>query len=328
MMAPNTAAKLKEHKKNVLKDFVHVAGPLGVTHFLLISATQTSSYLRIAKSPRGPTLTLRIHEYALMRDVLSSLQRPRAPQSIWKGPPLVVMNSFNAAKPEDQEHLKLVTVMFRNLFPSLSVTKTKLASCQRVLLLDYNSETKRISLRQYSIAVKAAGVAKNLKKLLDRKRETPDMSRMLDISEFMTKSGYGSESEAEDAETGRVEVTDTDKRGTIRGTKQSRVKLSEIGPRLELEVIKIEEGLCDGKVLYHRFESRSAEEIAAKDSEIDKKRKEKEKRKREQEENVRRKQKLKTSGKEKKKKKDWWKRNDETAAPSENNNNKEGEFDD
>jgi hypothetical protein len=37
----------------------------------------------------------------------------------------------------------------------------------------------------------------------------------------------------------------------------------QIGPRLELEVVKVEEGLCDGAVLYHAHERRSAAEAAA-----------------------------------------------------------------
>ena len=43
---------LQESKRNSLKDFVHVAGPLGVTHMLLLTATETACYLRVAKSPR------------------------------------------------------------------------------------------------------------------------------------------------------------------------------------------------------------------------------------------------------------------------------------
>ena len=50
VMAPNTGAALRESKRNVLKDFVHIAGPLGVTHFLILTATQNASYLRIAKT--------------------------------------------------------------------------------------------------------------------------------------------------------------------------------------------------------------------------------------------------------------------------------------
>lgn len=135
LMAPNTATALKQHRKNVLKDFVHVAGPLGVTHFLLLSATNHASYLRIGgwffflsscfsavahsvarlvarslgrsagKSPRGPTVTFKVHEYSLMRDVAHSLQRPRCPQQVFLHHPLVVMNQFNA-----RDHLKLVSV--------------------------------------------------------------------------------------------------------------------------------------------------------------------------------------------------------------------------
>ena len=36
----------------------------------------------------------------------------------------------------------------------------------------------------------------------------------------------------------------------------------QIGPRLELEVVKVEEGLCEGKVLYHSFVQKSAGEAA------------------------------------------------------------------
>ena len=70
----------QESRRNQLKDFVHVAGPLGVTHFLILTATHNASYLRVAKPPRGPTLTLRIHEYSLIRDVVAAQQRPRMPQ--------------------------------------------------------------------------------------------------------------------------------------------------------------------------------------------------------------------------------------------------------
>ena len=42
---------------------------------------------------------------------------------------------------------------------------------------------------------------------------------------------------------------------------QSRVKLSEIGPRLTLELFRVEAGLCSGDVLYHRYVTKSAEEV-------------------------------------------------------------------
>lgn len=52
MMLPNTAASLRESKRNTLKDFLAVAGPLGVSHFLILTATEKSTYIRVAKTPR------------------------------------------------------------------------------------------------------------------------------------------------------------------------------------------------------------------------------------------------------------------------------------
>lgn len=56
----------QERKSNTLKDFLHVAGPLGVTHFLIFSATDFGSYLRVARVPHGPTLTFRISSCVLL----------------------------------------------------------------------------------------------------------------------------------------------------------------------------------------------------------------------------------------------------------------------
>ena len=63
-----------------------------------------------------------------------------------------------------------------------------------MLLLDYHKESNRISMRHYSVAVAPSGVSKNLKQLLARKG-LPDMSRMADVAEFLTRSAYGSVSE-------------------------------------------------------------------------------------------------------------------------------------
>ena len=75
---------------------------------------------------QGPTLTMRIHEYALMRDVLAATPRPRQPASMWAAPPLGVMNSFGGAR----EELRLATALFQGLFPAINVQTVKLSSCQ------------------------------------------------------------------------------------------------------------------------------------------------------------------------------------------------------
>jgi len=64
MLLPNTAVNLKESKRNSLKDFVAVAGPLGVTHFVMLTASDNDSYLRVAKTPRVRLRCRRTHGLA------------------------------------------------------------------------------------------------------------------------------------------------------------------------------------------------------------------------------------------------------------------------
>ena len=48
-------------QKNVLKDFVQVAGPLGVSHFIILSKTEQYINLKVCRLPHGPTLTFHIN---------------------------------------------------------------------------------------------------------------------------------------------------------------------------------------------------------------------------------------------------------------------------
>lgn len=36
-------------------------------------------------------------------------------------------------------------------------------------------------------------------------------------------------------------------------SEQRAIKLTELGPRMELQLVKIQSGLCDGEVLFHEF---------------------------------------------------------------------------
>lgn len=66
-----------------------MAGPLGVTHFLLLSTTKAAPYFRVAKTPRGPTLTFQIKQYSLAGDIAAASPKYRAPPTIFQDPPLV-----------------------------------------------------------------------------------------------------------------------------------------------------------------------------------------------------------------------------------------------
>lgn len=79
--------------------------------------------------------------------------------------------------------------------------------------------------------------------------------------------------------------------GTRRGPRVEKraVKLTELGPRMKLRLMKVEEGVCTGKVLWHEHVTKSKEEVEAMDEVWEQRRKEKAERKKEQRENVERK---------------------------------------
>ncbi|XP_042516688.1 peter Pan-like protein [Macadamia integrifolia] len=248
LMLPNTALKLKEKKRNNLKDFLNVAGPMGVTHFLMLSKTDTAAYLRVARTPQGPTLTFKIHEYSLAADVAQSQLRPRCPPELFKNSPLIVLSGFGTG----DQHLKLTTIMFQNIFPAIDINTVKLGSCQRIVLLNYNKETKLIDFRHYSIRLQPVGVSRRLRKFV-LNHQAPDLKSLQDVSDFVTRAGYGSESEG-DEEAATVSLPN-DLGRVNRASTKSAVKLQEIGPRMTLQIMKVEEGLCTGGVIFSEYGS-------------------------------------------------------------------------
>jgi ribosome biogenesis protein SSF1/2 len=80
---------LQERHANKLKDYLTMAGPLGVTHLLLFSRTEVGATLRIARTPRGPTLHFKLHSYSLSKDVKKHQKSPKESVSDYLNPPLV-----------------------------------------------------------------------------------------------------------------------------------------------------------------------------------------------------------------------------------------------
>ncbi|XP_062891720.1 suppressor of SWI4 1 homolog [Mobula hypostoma] len=282
MMEPYTARSLTVRKKNLLKDFVSVAGPLGVTHFLIFTKSPASVNLKLARLPRGPTLTFRVCQYSLVKDIVSSLKRHRMHESQFTHHPLLVLNNFG----KDGMHIKLMATMFQNLFPAINVYKVGLNTIKRCVLINYDPTTQLIEVRHYSIKVVPVGMSRGIKKLLQEK--FPNMSKFEDISDLLMKGANLSESEAE--QDGEHNITELPQpyagRGNIKA-QQSAIRLTEIGPRLTLELVKIEEGMCGGEVMYHSFVEKSEEEIQQLLQHKEKRQKLKEERKKKQEENIR-----------------------------------------
>ncbi|XP_010938387.1 peter Pan-like protein [Elaeis guineensis] len=252
VMLPYTALKLKEKKRNNIKDFLNVAGPMGVTHFLMLSNPKSVPHLRVARTPQGPTLSFEIREFALAADVARSQARPRCPQELFKNSPLIVLSGFGGGG----QHLKLTTIMFQNIFPAIDINTVNLSACQRIVLLNYNSETKLIDVRHYSIRLQPVGVSRRIRKFVQN-HQVPDLRGLQDVSDFVTKAGYGSESEA-DEEAATVNLA-SDLGRVNRASAKSAIKLQEIGPRMTIRLVKIEEGLCSGGVIFTEFGKEAAE---------------------------------------------------------------------
>lgn len=104
VMSPNTASNLRErrfeqnssrtsHSKfrsrfNRIKDYIDVAGMLGVSHIIGLSQTKSNVVLRLTRVPSGPTLHFRINAYSLARQVRALQKRPyeatQACTLLWK----------------------------------------------------------------------------------------------------------------------------------------------------------------------------------------------------------------------------------------------------
>jgi len=241
--------------------------------------------------PRGPTLYFKLESYCLCKDVAASQKRPHSPGTEYLTSPLVVLNNMQS----DQRHIKLTDVMIQNMFPAIDVDTMKLQECRRVVLFRRDPETDQFDLRHYVVNVKAAGLTKAVRKIL-RRPKLPNLSKFQDVADYVMGDGGASDSEADDIEDSRFEVQAGHK--AIQGQRGARpskeaedaaVKLIEVGPRMRLSLLKIEDGFCDGEVLYHAHISKDPEEAAAQRAEMNRRRAEKQARKEQQRENVNRK---------------------------------------
>ncbi|QHS72504.1 rRNA-binding ribosome biosynthesis protein [Saccharomyces paradoxus] len=108
--------------------------------------------------------------------------------------------------------------------------------------------------------------------------------------------GHQKETEEEDVEMEGPKFSETPQPTP----RKKAIKLTELGPRLTLKLIKIEEGICSGKVLHHEFVQKSSEEIKALERRHAAKMRLKEQRKKEQEENIAKKKAVKDAKKQRK----------------------------
>lgn len=309
-----------------------MSGPLGVSHLMIFNQTDAGVNLRIARCPRGPTCTFRVNKFALNNDILRSQKRPRAPGTEFNTQPLLVLNNFGG----EARHLKLLVTVFQNLFPPIQVQSMHLSQARRVVLLSYNAETETIDWRHYLVSVRPVGVSRSVRRVIEgttkpgssntnanaaalnpkrKGKGLPNLGNVGDISEYVLgrshragSAGAASDTDMSEAESEVEDMNDPNNAVELfqkyvgRGNdanEQRAVRLREIGPRMELKLIKIEEGLASGETLYHDRVQKSAREAAVLKQSTTAKAKLKEARKAEQEANVARKKEEKEARKQK-----------------------------
>ncbi|KAE8153254.1 Brix-domain-containing protein [Aspergillus avenaceus] len=334
MMEPDTAVRLKERKSNRLRDYTVMTGPLGVTHLMLFSKSATgNTNMRLALTPRGPTLHFKVENYSLCRDVEKALKRPRGGGQDHKTPPLLVMNNFNSPNATENSKVPkrletLTTTVFQSLFPPINPQATPLSSIRRVMLLNRelsSDDTEEeddyvLNLRHYAITTRKTGVSKRIRRLDPKEVRTrekrgvavPNLGKLEDAADYLldpSAAGYTSASETELDTDNEVEIAESTTKKVLTKRELQRmksgeqekaqkkasagpevekraVKLVELGPRMKLRLIKVEEGLCEGKVMWHDFIHKSEAEVKKLDKNWEEKKQEKERRRKEQKANI------------------------------------------
>lgn len=354
VMEPNTATRLRERSRNKLKDYLVLGPTLEVTHILAFSLTPKAPTMRIVRLPAGPSLTFRIERYSLMKDVLNSKKRKRSKGLEYLTPPLLVLAAFPPASPSTPPHLTLLLKSFQSLFPSLSPHTISLSSARRVVLIHYNADRDTVDFRHFLITIRAQGVSRRVRKLLDGTRKARggsvlDLGNEKDVADFILKQGgpgYESASsyasDAEDNAENKVELPSDYLGRNNRKGEQRSVSLEEIGPRMELKLLKVSEGMPgkEGAVIWNRFIKKSAAEIKALKKEHEEKARLRKHRREEQEANIARKkassQKEPTKQEEEKEEEESaeeeleeadWDEDDEVSESEHDSNEEEGDSD-
>lgn len=361
IMQPHTAIRLKERKSNKLKDFVVMCGPLDVSHLFIFTQSEDTGNvsLKVAKTPNGPTITFKVQDYSLSKDIKKYLKKPKSlDKEDVLSPPLLVMNGFNNKFDDETDEKKkvekIMVSMFQNIFPPLNPSRTQLNSIKRVFMINKDGKTGELSLRHYFIEIKDVEISKNLKNLFKAKnhlnKKLPVLTEKQDISSLILDHDidpYTSESEIDDEDPENIiKVVENDnerKKTTIKqrielekrkeeeqkkkmdvGTgltnedeeitenidievneqagnpKKKAIRLTEVGPRLTLKFVKLEEGICSGKVLYHEYIHKADDEIKQLEKRHQAKLRLKEKRRKEQEANIAKKKATKDAKKQRK----------------------------
>lgn len=273
----------KLHGKNkTLKDFIAVASTFSVSHLQLFTAPSQGTSLRIMRFFNGPTLTFRVQSFMLRQDIIAKQRRPASlDKAVWEVAPIVILNNFAHPDAARRPEVMLLEATFKAMFPTVNVQLVKNAEIQRVCLFHYDHIENLVEARHYYVNAKTTGVSKTVKKLLENRCPTK-LGTLQSIDDVLDREDGWSDTDGEGEEVPLVQPFRQHR-------DQCRIKLQEIGPRMTLQLMKVENGFASGEVIFHSVEQKTPKEIIANAQKVRAKKAERAKRRAEQEANVDRK---------------------------------------
>jgi ribosome biogenesis protein SSF1/2 len=255
LMAPFTALNLQENRQLTLSQYAkHLALPMGVTHMLGFSQNDERLWLKLVRTPEGPTLTFRVHQFTLRRHIVRTQRRPVSlhTPALHANPPIVVTNNFEGisstatalpSSSSSKPHLKLLRITFQNLFPATNVHTVKLRECKRLALFHYDPELDLVEVRHYAISsslrdgsvasasavlpLSGGGISsagqRRLMRIVSTKKKLPNLSKLSDIADLL---GDGFCSAGSDAATTSDSELDDDDAGGDEGSARASASSS------------------------------------------------------------------------------------------------------
>eukprot|EP00834_Sanchytrium_tribonematis_P004020 NODE_178_length_14069_cov_0.746815.p5 type:complete len:313 gc:universal NODE_178_length_14069_cov_0.746815:13584-12646(-) len=232
MLEPFVMTKLRQKSSNSIKDFTSMAGPLNCGHIWVYNMTDKGLNLKISRTPQGPTLSFKVLNLAAHADLARVQSNHKSfSQSTITHPPIIIFNNFDGSR-----QLKLAKEIIQGAFPPINLQEIVIKQIKRVLLFHHDHKEDKIFMRHYFIdnvdqtdsgSFVSAVTCSNI-----------DIGKFGDISDAISSISQSTKP-------------------------KSGLKLTEIGPKLDLELHKIVEnvvGTDEGEVVYNKFVTKSAEE--------------------------------------------------------------------
>ncbi|KNH04728.1 peter pan protein [Perkinsela sp. CCAP 1560/4] len=243
----------KIHKKLNLKNLNKLIKDGNLSHLHIFHVGEFGVTMRIARSPNGPTLYFRVESFTLVRDVIKFQHRHHGgDHKLFTQPPIIVLNQFSfsdkKAHSEDSMAIQIAGEMLRSMIDvATKENVSHMGKYGRILFFSRVSTGDSlkdgtnilIEVRHYTVLGRSA--SKKTQLIEDLSKGTISSSLLKKISQ----GGDGSQC-CEDL------VRDLDgNRDVLKSADdESKIQLVEIGPRLTLRLLRIEQGLCGGTAIW------------------------------------------------------------------------------